>query len=829
MDVAVDSQRRMAYVVSSQYPTGTLTAVDLTTGTVNGSRSLDSAPFKLAVDDVSGRVAVSFPYEGNNTVRVYDGESLGQVSSTPVSVGPLFLTWRPGGSELFVATYGTPVVLGGNGYPVVRSLPGAYVWGMTLDNATDRLYAASYSGGLLKIDASTGAVLATMPSSWANGGPPTSLALTEGGDRLLMADQQSRGLLKVNTSTMAVVGVVGGIDAPSLVAANPVTGRVFASSGTSTGGAGHVVELVPSETPNPLPNVSIGDAFVPEGDPYEVTDGHRPGGTRTETAHESALPLTLDEPSTEWTRVTYLAGNPGSATADYDYYTYPRLALIPPGETQVDAIVTTAGDTAVEDDETFTVTITDVVGATIGQGTSTVTVLDDDAAPEPVPAASIAADTVVDEGAGTAAVSVYLDRPSTSEVSLDWATSPGTAGAADFTNGTGTVKIPAGELSATIAVAVADDAVQESDENFTLTLTGAIGATLDASTTTVTISDNDTPPAIATAGANVSVTEGSGGSGGTATVTVLLDRPAPSRVEVFWATIPGSATDPSDFAAASGSVVFSAGQAAKTVDVPIVGDNVAEFTETLRLELVDTTGNVMLGARTSNTVSITDDDATPSLSVAPSQAVEGSAMTFTVSLSAASAKPVSVGYATSRGTTVATDFTAANGTLSFAPGTTTKTVTVATTADTIDESDETLFFNLSSNVNATLATTRATGTIIDNDTSTVTIANMSIAEGNTGTRSATFSIKLSGPSAQTVNVTVGTQAGTARSTNPGPDYQNATGTLAFAPGQTAKTFAVTIVSDRKVEPNETFRLVATAVSGAAGQSAFGTGTIVNDD
>jgi len=92
-------------------------------------------------------------------------------------------------------------------------------------------------------------------------------------------------------------------------------------------------------------------------------------------------------------------------------------------------------------------------------------------------------------------------------------------------------------------------------------------------------------------------------------------------------------------------------------------------------------------------------------------------LTFTVSLSTASTQPVTVGYATANGTAVAgSDYTAASGTLSFAPGETQKQVTVLVTRDTTAEANETFTVTLANPTNATLAKGVATGTILDDDT-----------------------------------------------------------------------------------------------------------------
>src|SRR5262249_18964751 len=92
--------------------------------------------------------------------------------------------------------------------------------------------------------------------------------------------------------------------------------------------------------------------------------------------------------------------------------------------------------------------------------------------------------------------------------------------------------------------------------------------------------------------------------------------------------------------------------------------------------------------------------ATPSLTIGDVQVTEGNSgfddAAFAVVLSAASNRTVTVNYTTQDGTATApSDYTAASGTLTFAPGETSKTVHVQVRGDTVVESDETFFVNLS--------------------------------------------------------------------------------------------------------------------------------------
>jgi len=208
------------------------------------------------------------------------------------------------------------------------------------------------------------------------------------------------------------------------------------------------------------------------------------------------------------------------------------------------------------------------------------------------------------------------------------------------------------------------------------------------------------------------------------------------------------------------------------------------------------------------------------ISVADASAAEGSPLTFTLTLDKPAVLPITVDYATSDGTATSADYTAASGTVTFAPGESTATVTVPTTDDALDEFDETLTLTLSNPTNASLATASATGTIVDDDPPpTVSIGNASVAEGDAGSTPATFTVSLSAPSGKTVDVGWATADGSATA---GSDYAAASGTLTFAPGETTKTITIDVLGDTVVEGTETFGVVLST-------GATGTGTIVDDD
>ena len=136
---------------------------------------------------------------------------------------------------------------------------------------------------------------------------------------------------------------------------------------------------------------------------------------------------------------------------------------------------------------------------------------------------------------------------------------------------------------------------------------------------------------------------------------------------------------------------------------------------------------------------------------------------------------------------------------------------------------------LSSPSGATLADGVGLGTITNDDSATrpsLSINDVTLVEGNSGTRLAVFTVTLSGVSTSAVSVAYSTANGTARA---GSDYVAQSGTLTFAAGQTTRTIGVVVKGDRNTEPSETFSVLLSGAVGATIARGAGTGTIANDD
>lgn len=219
----------------------------------------------------------------------------------------------------------------------------------------------------------------------------------------------------------------------------------------------------------------------------------------------------------------------------------------------------------------------------------------------------------VDENVATLNVTLKRTGGSTGAVSVDYASSDGTATAGtDYQAVSGTVSLADGQVSASFPVTIIDDTIYEGDEDFTLTLSNPQGgATLGTlNVARAIILDNEpapTPSVLSLAAATASVDE----SGPSITLQVRRSGGLSGVVSVSYQTVNGTATAGSDFAAQSGVLSFAAGQRVASIVVPIIDDTLYEGTETFEVRLGAPGAGASLGAVSSTTVSILDNDPNP--------------------------------------------------------------------------------------------------------------------------------------------------------------------------------------------------------------------------
>jgi len=203
------------------------------------------------------------------------------------------------------------------------------------------------------------------------------------------------------------------------------------------------------------------------------------------------------------------------------------------------------------------------------------------------------------------------------------------------------------------------------------------------------------------------------------TFPLRLTAPATGNETVGYQTKDETAVAGADYVATSGIVTFAAGQTERTVTVPILSDTLTEPSETFALELT-VVGGVVVGDGYGFGM-ILDGAPVPQVVAGDCQTVEGDSgvhgCVFPVDLTPiAGTSPVTVDYVTADGSAAAgTDYLAASGTLTFAPGTTSASVFVSVVGDTVPELDEVFLLRLSNPTGAVILDAEGTGGIVDDD------------------------------------------------------------------------------------------------------------------
>jgi chitinase len=335
----------------------------------------------------------------------------------------------------------------------------------------------------------------------------------------------------------------------------------------------------------------IGTIYDDEGPPsFVVTDvsGAEASGTLS-------FSVMLTNASGTTVSVDYATAD-GSAIASSDYIATSNTLTFTPGQTSKIVPVTIVNDALAEDDETFTLHLSNATGGiAIADAQGVGTIVNDDLDPT----VSVGNASVLEGDIGTTALSlpVTLSGPSGREVDVDYATSDGTATAgSDYTATSGTLVFAAGETSKQIDVSVTGDLLVEGNQTFTVTLSSPLNADLGTSLATGTITNDDADPKLVVGDANVL----EGNSGTTPlTFTVAMVPVSVTDVTVDYATSDGTATAGSDYTGASGTLTIPAGLASGTIAVSVSGDKTYEPNETLTLTLSNPVGaTIVVGAAT---------------------------------------------------------------------------------------------------------------------------------------------------------------------------------------------------------------------------------------
>jgi subtilisin family serine protease len=315
-------------------------------------------------------------------------------------------------------------------------------------------------------------------------------------------------------------------------------------------------------------------------------------------------------------------------------------------------------------------------------------------------------------------------------VTVSWSTRNGTATSpADYAATSGVVTFAPDQTTATITIPLVNDRLDEVNETFSVELSNPTGATIGDAIAIGTIIDDDAPPTLFVVDDWISE-----GNVGTRIFRsrVLLNTASAQDVSFDYQTIAVTAQAGTDYTPISGRLTIPAGTTTAFLDIPVLCDTVLEPDETLILRI---SNPLFATIRDPEGVGTIVNDETRIVISDVSQAEGNSGTTlfvFNVTLQAPAPFEVSVNYQTIDGTASAPgDYTARPlTTLTFAPGQTSKTVTVAVVGDGAVEPNETFQVRLTRARNAWVLDGIGLGTIVNDDAISVQTAGQSEGEGD---------------------------------------------------------------------------------------------------
>jgi cytochrome c oxidase assembly protein Cox11 len=507
-----------------------------------------------------------------------------------------------------------------------------------------------------------------------------------------------------------------------------------------------------------------------------------------------------------------------------DYTSTTQQITFLPGETSKQVTVLVNDDSLLEGPETFTAalsTATPLGGRSVVlTDTGVGTITDNDSATVSIVSVTNGAESnTPTNGKFTVSLTALSSTDTVVNYTVSGTANPGS----DYIPLSGTVTIPAGQLSADIDVLVLNDDIVESGKSVILTLTG-LGAhdseiTLDPSsantTATIVITDDDTDTLLIS---SPTVTEGNAGTT-TMTFTVTSPNAVAGGFTVAF-NVANLTADGTDYTVVTSSPLTFTGTAGETqtITVNVVGDTIVEATETLQVTLgqigavgLDVAPRIITGA--AGTGTITNDD-TDTLLISSPSVFEGNAgtttMTFTVTSPNAVQGGFTVPFVVTGVTANGTDYTVVTSSPLTFTGVAgeTQTVTVNVNGDTTLEPDETLTVTLGTAVPVAPVSAASivsgavgTGTIVNDDTSIVTITK--ISDGAEGTTPTNGKFRVSLSTASTTDTVVTYSVGGTATPGAGQDYTPLTGTVTIPAGQLSADINVNVVNDSIAEDPET--------------------------
>ncbi len=549
------------------------------------------------------------------------------------------------------------------------------------------------------------------------------------------------------------------------------------------------------------------------------------GSEGYERKNPAKISLSLSLASRKKVAVEY-AVTGGSAASDRDYTLKNGVVVFNPGETFKTINIRIIDDRKYNDNKTIEVTLSNPVNAVLGKQTvHTYTIIDND----PAPAITFtSAGQDVQENGGSATVTMQLSSASGKDVVVPFTVSGTAQEGADYSITPAPLFIKAGETSGTIIIKPKDDHLSENTETAVVTLGKPENAALgERPVHTVTVTDNDPAPLVSF------VLQGSQEAEGKspAKIEVSLSAASGKPATVEYAVTGGTAETGRDHTLKTTTLAFEPGETAKSIDLGIIDDNLHEDSETIEATLVNPV-NAVLGKQTVHTCTIIDNDPAPTITfTSAGQDVQenGGSATVTMQLSSASGKDVVVPFTVS-GTAVDGKHyrVMTPNPVTIKAGATTAGITLALLDNNLYEDSKTTVVALGTPENAALGERPVhTVTVTDNDPAPLVSFVLQGSQEAEGKGPAKIEVSLSAASGKPATVEYAVTGGTAET---GRDHTLKTTTLAFEPGETAKSIDLGIIDDNLHEDSETIEAtLINPVNAVLGKQTVHTYTIIDND
>ena len=538
-----------------------------------------------------------------------------------------------------------------------------------------------------------------------------------------------------------------------------------------------------------------------------------------ETSNQASYPIT----------VSYVIS--GTATAGSDFTAPSGTVTIPALTSSQTVTIPILGDTVAEDNETIILSLDTVTSgsALIGSdNAATALVTDDDTV-----TVSILSSTDTDEdNATTGAFQVGLSALAETDITATFTVLPlapnGAVEGTDYQSVGTTVTIPAGQMSANVVITPIDDSDAEGTESIEMTLVSAVlpGVLSSPSPQSLSITDNDN--------ATITIVAGDNGTedGDNATFVISTSAGSHSGYTIGYA-ISGTVTTSDYDLPQTGTISFASGDNI-TFNVPIEDDDLFEDNETLTVTLTSVTGDAVLSSQDNASVTVVNNDITEVNIANTTNSSEAGPVdgVLTLTLDNATTVPITVNYSVTDNATPGDDYTALSGSVSFAIGDTSQTITIDVIDDNIYEDNETITITLDNATGPVSigSTNTAVNTLESDDNASVSVSATTNAEED-GVVNGVFTVTLSEAVGEIVTISYHVDNASASSDNATDFSISSYGTVTIPAGTTSETISVIPVDDSDAEGDETIIIVLDNVTAGPAQidNATATMILVDDD